>query len=542
MSSVNPSYPGESVTFTATVHSTNPPPDNPTGTFTFYNGISPLGTSGMISGNTATFPISTLTEGIYSNITAQYSGDSTYATSTSVPFTQTVQINTSITTPISSSNPSTFGSPVMFTVSVNANPVVGANAPGNGGGGVTFYDSSTPIGSGNVVSNSASFTTSLLSVGMHSITAQYQTDGVYLTSPVSSALSQNVNAASSAALWMFGDAPGSFNVNTTLFIFDPVSLNLNSTTLGSTFGSYDSILYPTYLASNVWAIGNLGSGNSKILKFSTSGTLLSTISTTLPAGNASMTSDGANTLYIAASNGGLYSYNTSTSTFSTLYTPSGTPEYAIVAYDSSSGTLCGPLDFTVTADATRVSVFKISGSTNTFVTASGNSTYGDNQVVNGNGYDWVGANNGYPGGPSVTSFQFVQINPSTNSYVTTISPPGTAPIASAPAPYYYGLQATMCYNSSTNMVYVVYVAVDNTLSNARIDQINASTGAISTLTSSMPLAKLGDVCACATNGNYIWTTDSVSKVTSYNTSTTTITSSAAVNDGVGNAGCLCYVP
>ncbi len=82
-SSLNPSFVGESVTFTATV---SPTPD--TGTVTFYDGGTPLG-SPAVSGGVATFTTSTLTAGNH-NITATYNGSVAYAGSTSSILVQQV--------------------------------------------------------------------------------------------------------------------------------------------------------------------------------------------------------------------------------------------------------------------------------------------------------------------------------------------------------------------------------------------------------------------------------------------------------------------
>ncbi|HUN85120.1 MAG TPA: Ig-like domain repeat protein [Terracidiphilus sp.] len=81
-SSLNPSTVGQSVTFTATISS------GPTGTITFYDAGSSIGT-GPISGTTATFASSSLTQGSHS-ITASWPGNSSYSAVTSSPITQTV--------------------------------------------------------------------------------------------------------------------------------------------------------------------------------------------------------------------------------------------------------------------------------------------------------------------------------------------------------------------------------------------------------------------------------------------------------------------
>jgi hypothetical protein len=89
-SSLNPSPVGQAVTFTATV-TAQPGFDKgtPTGTVSFSDGTTNIGSSPVSSG-VATFPISTLTVGPHS-ITATYSGDSNFVTSTSPAVPQVVQ-------------------------------------------------------------------------------------------------------------------------------------------------------------------------------------------------------------------------------------------------------------------------------------------------------------------------------------------------------------------------------------------------------------------------------------------------------------------
>src|SRR5262249_54182286 len=82
-SSPNPSTSGQAVTFTATVS-----PSAATGSVTFKDGATTIG-SGTLSGGTATFTTSSLSTGAHS-ITAAYSGNASFAPSTSAPVTQTV--------------------------------------------------------------------------------------------------------------------------------------------------------------------------------------------------------------------------------------------------------------------------------------------------------------------------------------------------------------------------------------------------------------------------------------------------------------------
>lgn len=89
ISSVNPSAVTQSVTFTATVASTvSGLTAAPTGTVTFFDGATSLG-SGTMSGGVATLATSSLAIGTHS-ITAQYGGDANFSGSTSTALSQVV--------------------------------------------------------------------------------------------------------------------------------------------------------------------------------------------------------------------------------------------------------------------------------------------------------------------------------------------------------------------------------------------------------------------------------------------------------------------
>lgn len=86
-SSANPSTVAQSVTFTATVTSASA--TMPTGTVTFFEGATQLGTSTLSAQAKATFATSSLSQGSHS-LTAQYSGDANFSSSTSPILAQTV--------------------------------------------------------------------------------------------------------------------------------------------------------------------------------------------------------------------------------------------------------------------------------------------------------------------------------------------------------------------------------------------------------------------------------------------------------------------
>ena len=81
---------GQAVTFTATVKAKSPGAGTPTGTVTFKDGPSTLGTGTLNSSGQALFMTSTLAVGSHS-ITASYGGDANFTGSTSSKVTQTVK-------------------------------------------------------------------------------------------------------------------------------------------------------------------------------------------------------------------------------------------------------------------------------------------------------------------------------------------------------------------------------------------------------------------------------------------------------------------
>src|SRR5207249_2401981 len=90
-SSANPSVFGQSVTFTATVTATAPGAGTPSGTVDFKDGASSITGCGApaLPAAAATCATSALSVGTHS-ITAVYSGDTNFTTSTSAVLTQVV--------------------------------------------------------------------------------------------------------------------------------------------------------------------------------------------------------------------------------------------------------------------------------------------------------------------------------------------------------------------------------------------------------------------------------------------------------------------
>ncbi len=194
ISSLNPSTSGQTVMFTAIVTGPSGSTTVPTGTVTFLDGSTSLGTGMLNASGQAT--LTTLALGVGSHsITASYGGDTNFTGSASSVLTQVVNavVRAGSTTSLTSSaNPAQSGQPLTFTATVSGpsgNPTVPT-------GSVNFLDGASTLG--NVTLNSAgfaTFSTSLLSAGSHSITAVYGGDSNF-TGSTSTALTQSVGTPS----------------------------------------------------------------------------------------------------------------------------------------------------------------------------------------------------------------------------------------------------------------------------------------------------------------------------------------------------------
>ncbi|MCQ8188738.1 Ig-like domain-containing protein [Streptomyces rugosispiralis] len=194
-SAPDPSTPGQPVTFTATVTPIAPATGIPTGTVTFVISGSGGGSfTQPLSGGMATLSLSTLGVGAHT-VVAVYSGDASFLPSTGTG-THTVNPGpaATTTTPMSSVNPSVFGQPVTFTATVTPN----APATGVPTGTVTFVISGSGGGSFTqpLSGGMATFTTSGLGTGSHTVMANYSGDTNFAAS--SATLTQVVNLAVSS--------------------------------------------------------------------------------------------------------------------------------------------------------------------------------------------------------------------------------------------------------------------------------------------------------------------------------------------------------
>jgi hypothetical protein len=176
---------GQSLTFTAQVANTGAPGDNPTGTVTFEDTVYFVPSPGVLSSTTtvlaANVPLggtghascgSSALGADHHFITARYSGDANFSAG-SAALVQRVHAGGSASALASAPNPSRGGQAVTFTATVAALP------PGSGipTGMVTFQEGNEVLAQVALdPRGAASFSTSALALGRHTVTAVYASD------------------------------------------------------------------------------------------------------------------------------------------------------------------------------------------------------------------------------------------------------------------------------------------------------------------------------------------------------------------------------
>ncbi|NYF91012.1 Ig-like domain repeat protein [Tunturiibacter empetritectus] len=183
-SSLNPSSPQVSVTFSALVVGTS---GVPTGSVRFLDGGVLLGTVNLDATGAASFSTSTLSVTTH-RITASYSGDANSIASTSNTVNQIVVASSTATT-LTTSNPDvSFGTAVTFTANVTGS---GSVTPT---GTISFQEGTTVLGTLTLdIHGAAALTLSTLSVAAHSIRAVYGGDannGASSSAPVQETIEQ----------------------------------------------------------------------------------------------------------------------------------------------------------------------------------------------------------------------------------------------------------------------------------------------------------------------------------------------------------------
>jgi len=182
--SASPSTQGQSVTFTATITSPSP---NPTGTVTFLDGTTVIASVPLGAAGVATYSTNSLTVGTH-QISATYAGDTNHAASNTASLSELI-VQASMATLQSSLNPSAAGNNVTFTAKITGTSTVVPT------GTVVFKDGSTVLGTATLDgTGSATYSTTTLAVGSHSMSVTYSGDSNYYASTAS--LTQTVQNSS----------------------------------------------------------------------------------------------------------------------------------------------------------------------------------------------------------------------------------------------------------------------------------------------------------------------------------------------------------
>jgi sugar lactone lactonase YvrE len=176
-SSANTLNVGDAEKFTAVVSDVTGSTGLPTGSVTFLDGTSALGTA-TLENATATFTTSTLS-GVVHTITARYNGDSNYLASASTTTVTVTPAPTAATLGVSP-NPAIAGHALTLTMTVQGATFPGIAAPS---GDVAFYEGWNYLGHSALVGNTATLSVSSLPAGTYSdIAAYYGGDAYYATS------------------------------------------------------------------------------------------------------------------------------------------------------------------------------------------------------------------------------------------------------------------------------------------------------------------------------------------------------------------------
>lgn len=242
-SSINPSLVNQSTTLTATISAIA----SPTGTVTFYNGATALGTA-TVNGTTATLSVSFPTGGTFP-LTAIYTTTNPSITGATSPVLSQVVENLASLTLNSSVNPSQINQSTILTANLTA--------LGSPTGTVKFYDGATLLGTATLTGGVASISVSFAAAGTHPLKAVYSGDT--LTQPATATLAQVVLNTAAVTL--------TSSVNPSL-VGQPTTLTATLTAAGTPTGTVKF-----YQGATLIGTTNLvGTTASISVSFSTAGT------------------------------------------------------------------------------------------------------------------------------------------------------------------------------------------------------------------------------------------------------------------------------
>jgi len=199
-SSENPTVLQRTLTIAAAVTSSGSFNTPATGTVQLIDGTTTIASATLQNGS-AQFSVSFSSPGAHA-LTVSYAGDTNYLGSTSAVFTETVNTIPTTTTMGTSVNPSNAGQALTLTATV---------APAAATGSVQFMDGSAYLATATLTGGSASWTTSALPAGNHSLTAVYSGDANY-AGGTSAVFAQLVKAASTVTVQSSG-SPSTYGQN-----------------------------------------------------------------------------------------------------------------------------------------------------------------------------------------------------------------------------------------------------------------------------------------------------------------------------------------
>ena len=181
----------------------------PTGTVTFYNGTTVVGTGTVNGSGIATLTTGALPVGTDA-VTAVYSGDGDYSSTTSNPVTVMVSKDSGVAVLTTSNATPNVGQSVTLTDTL---PVANGVSPT---GTIIFYSGSTALGTGTInASGVATLATTALPVGTDSITAIYGGDGNY-GNGTSNAVTETVTKGSATGVLTTSNTAPSVGQSVTL--------------------------------------------------------------------------------------------------------------------------------------------------------------------------------------------------------------------------------------------------------------------------------------------------------------------------------------
>jgi FtsP/CotA-like multicopper oxidase with cupredoxin domain len=255
---------GQPVIFTANV---GPAQATGTVTFTFDKGTPSAFTSPAraVNAGVATYAISSLTIGTHT-VEATYSGDADYQPSTSPSVNQGISIITTTTQLTSSANPSGALLNVTFTATVV--PSSGAAPAGTVTFTITTANGADVVVPVTLVNGAAAYTTAALSIGDHTVTAQYSGNGGHQAS--SASLTQTVQAratnttltSSTAGATITYPATVTYTASVTPVILGGVPTGTVTFTITNEFVGTSTVSVPVDGAGNAQLLGYVHTGGN----------------------------------------------------------------------------------------------------------------------------------------------------------------------------------------------------------------------------------------------------------------------------------------